>query len=68
MNKYQKRAHSEIKESMKHFNGPQPLTYRQARRLWKLVARINWCRPCEDCDNSSCKGPYNKIAFCHERL
>ena len=62
MNKYQKQKSREIKDLMKQ-DPLRELTYKQARKGWGWMKRLNWCSPCEDC-TAYCKGPYNKIAFC----
>ena len=77
MNRYQKRKTSEIRQIMKMVDRNNPeikkehgsvtikhCSYKRAKFLWNFMKHINQFSPCEDCNNASCKGPYNKLVFC----
>ena len=66
MNKYQRQESREVKAMMRTSTDPHQFSYHQVRRMWRFMKLVSWCSPCEDCD-SLCKGPYNKIVYCHNQ-
>lgn len=66
MNQYQSQLNKEVKQRIRDIG--IDCDFRKARRNIKFWIKFNrhWGTPCEDCDNSYCRNPKNKIFYCRD--